>query len=48
MPTNFIRGFISSGSSRNFFRAIIANRGIVNSAITNIDATVRNLEYIGT
>ena len=48
IPTYFNLGFINSGSSRNFFSAIIAKRGIVNSAMTNIEATVRNLAYIGT
>jgi ATP-dependent Lhr-like helicase len=48
IPTYFILGLISSGSSKNFFKASIASRGMVNSAITNIDATVRNLAYIGT
>ena len=47
MPTYFILGFICSGSSNNFFSASIANKGMVNSAITRIEATVRNFAYIG-
>ena len=48
MPTYFILGFICSGSSKSFFKASIANKGMVNSAITRIEATVRNLAYMGT
>ena len=48
IPTYFILGFICSGSSNSFFSASIASNGIVNSAITSIEATVRNLAYIGT
>ena len=47
MYTNFNFLFNISGSSIIFFNAIIANKGMVNSAITSIDATVRNLAYIG-
>ena len=36
-----------SGSSTIFFKAIIAKRGIVNSAMTKMEATVLNFEYIG-
>ena len=32
-----------SGSSMIFFNAIMASNGMVNSAMTRIDATVRNL-----
>ena len=39
---------ISSGSSTNLFKAIIASNGMVNSAMTSIDETVLNLAYIGT
>ena len=38
----------TSGLSMSFFNAIMARRGMVNSAMTSIDATVRNLAYIGT
>ena len=34
--------------SSTFFRASIASSGMVNSAMTSIDATVRNFAYIGT
>ena len=46
--TYFIFVVNSSGSSVILFKAIIANSGIVNSATTKMDATVRNLAYIGT
>ena len=36
-----------SGSSTIFFRVIIAKRGMVNSAMTRMLATVLNLAYIG-
>ena len=45
--THFIFLLSVSGSSTSFFNASIASNGMVNSAITSIDATVRNLEYIG-
>ena len=32
-----------SGLSTSFFNAIMASKGMVNSAITRMDATVRNL-----
>ena len=37
-----------SGVSNIFLRANIASNGMVNSAITSIEATVRNLAYMGT
>ena len=37
-----------SGVSNIFLSANIASKGMVNSAITSIEATVRNLAYIGT
>ena len=40
--------FNSSGSSKIFFSASIASRGMVNSAMTRMEATVRNFAYIGT
>ena len=46
--TYFIFSVRISGSSTIFFSAIIARSGMVNSAMTSIDATVRNLAYIGT
>ena len=45
--TNFIFLVSTSGSSTMRFSASMANSGMVNSAITSIEATVRNLEYIG-
>ena len=39
--------FTQSGSSITFFNASIPSKGMVNSAITSIEATVRNLAYIG-
>ena len=39
--------FNIDGVSKIFFKPNIANNGMVNSAITKIDATVRNLAYIG-
>ena len=39
--------FNTSGSSRIFFRAKIASSGMVNSAITRMDDTARNLLYMG-
>ena len=38
----------TSGSSFIFFSIIMANSGMVNSAMTRIEATVRNFAYIGT
>ena len=43
----FAFSFSTSGWSNTSFKAIIANSGMVNSAITSIDATVRNFAYIG-
>ena len=47
-----IRYFIfeesKSGSSTMRFSASMASSGMVNSATTRIDATVRNLAYMGT
>ena len=37
-----------SGVSNIFLSANIASKGMVNSAITSIEATVRNLAYMGT
>ena len=48
IPTYFILGFICSGSSNSCFSASIANKGMVNSAITKMEATVRNFAYMGT
>ena len=48
MPMAFFCLESSSGSSTMRFKARIANKGIVNSAMTNMLATVRNLAYIGT
>ena len=45
--TYFIFRFSKSGSSNSFFNVSTAKNGIVNSAITRMDATVRNFEYIG-
>ena len=38
---------MQSGSSMSFFNAMMPKSGIVNSAITRIEATVRNFAYIG-
>ena len=43
----FLFFFRTSGFSDSSLRARIASRGIVNSAITSIDATVLNFAYIG-
>ena len=48
MYTALMRFVSSDGSSTIFFSASMASNGMVNSAMTRIDATVRNLEYIGT
>ena len=48
MPINFILDFTFSGSSNSVFSANIASKGMVNSATTSIEATVRNLAYMGT
>ena len=45
--TYFILCVSSSGSSIIFFKAIIASNGMVNSAMTRMEATVRNLAYSG-
>ena len=47
MYTYFILCVSRSGSSIIFFKAIIASSGMVNSAMTRIEATVRNLAYSG-
>ena len=39
--------FSNCGSSTIFFSASSASRGMVNSAMTSIDDTVRNFAYIG-
>lgn len=39
--------FNNSGSSIIRFNANIPNKGMVNSAMTSMDATVRNFAYIG-
>ena len=36
------------GFCNSSFKASMASSGMVNSAITSMDATVRNLAYIGT
>ena len=45
--TYFILSFRILGYSVIFFKANIAIRGIVNSAMTRIEATVLNFEYMG-
>lgn len=47
MPNAFLSFFHMPGSSKMRFKAKMANRGIVNSAMTRIDDTARNLLYIG-
>ena len=48
MSTNLILRVRMSGSSTIFLSASMASSGMVNSAITSMEATVLNLEYIGT
>ena len=47
-PLQFFSCFSISGLLKISFKAKIANKGIVNSAITRIEDTARNLLYIGT
>ena len=46
-PVRFSFSFRISGLLRISFKAKIANNGIVNSAITRMEDTARNLLYIG-
>ena len=48
LDTYFILLVSNCLSSTICFRASIANSGMVNSAMTSMDATVLNFEYIGT
>ena len=48
MRTYFIRALISSGLENSSFKPRTASNGMVNSAMTRIDDTARNLAYIGT
>ena len=48
MPNAFLFAFHIPGSSNTRFKAKIASRGMVNSAMTRMDDTARNLLYIGT
>ena len=45
---SFLRSFIIAGVETTSFKASIANKGMVNSAITRMEDTARNLLYIGT
>ena len=45
--SHFLLFFRVLGSSMIFLSASIARSGIVNSAMTSMDATVRNLAYNG-
>ena len=47
MAKAFLFVFHMPGSSNTRFRAKIASRGMVNSAMTRMDDTARNLLYIG-
>ena len=45
---SFLRSFMIAGVATTSFKASIANKGMVNSAITRMEDTARNLLYIGT
>ena len=47
-PPRFSFNFSVSGLLKISFKAKIANKGMVNSAITRMEDTARNLLYIGT